>query len=114
MKYNSAEEMQIKIDEYFDDCDTREAVYTIEGLAYWLDMDRKGITNYSNREDFFLTIKKARNRVLARLHELAATGKYNPAMAIFNLKNNYGYVDKVEVAPEKEETNVKSISIEYH
>lgn len=96
-KYTDVKVMQDKIDEYFNDCDIREAVYTVEGLAYWLDMDRQSILNYEKKDEFFGTIKKAKMRILSRLHEMAAVGKYNPTMAIFNLKNNYGYADKTEV-----------------
>jgi len=99
-KFSTAEELQGKIDEYFLDCDEREAVYTIEGLSYWLDIDRQTLVNYGKKEEFFGTVKKAKAKVLSQLHELAAKGKYNPAIAIFSLKNNYGYVDRTEVKNE--------------
>ena len=95
-KYTKAEEMQKKIDAYFEDCEEREAVYTVEGLAYWLDMDRQSILNYSKEKEFFGTIKKAKAKILRQLQELAAKGGYNATMAIFNLKNNYGFKDKTE------------------
>jgi len=96
-KYTDVEVMKTKIEEYFADADKREVVYTVEGLAYWLDMDRDSILNYEKDEAFFGTIKKAKARILASLQEMAATGGYNPTMAIFNLKNNYGYKDKSEI-----------------
>jgi len=99
-KYNSVEEMQVKIDTYFSDCDERKAIYTIEGLCYWLDMERQSLLNYSKDEEFFDTIKRAKAKILARLQELASSGKHNATMAIFNLKNNYGYVDRSEVKNE--------------
>lgn len=110
--YTNPEAMQKDIDEYFDNCDNRiqqvyskksdgviEVInpepYTMAGLAYALGMDRKSLLNYSNKEEFFPTVKKARNKVQLdverRLMETNATG------AIFNLKNNFGYVDKTEV-----------------
>lgn len=109
--FNSADELQKVIDEYFDWCDNRiqqvyskkqdcvieinnPAPYTMAGLARRIGMDRKTLFNYSKDKDFFPTIKAARDRVQEdveiRLMETAATG------AIFNLKNNFGYVDKTE------------------
>ena len=39
--YTSVEDMQKIIDEYFIICDEKEKPYTMSGLAYALDMDRK-------------------------------------------------------------------------
>jgi hypothetical protein len=112
LKYQTAEEMQKVIDDYFDYCDNRikyvfskvrdEAVemiapepYTIAGLAYHLDMDRRTLLDYSNRDEFLPTIKRAKSRVAMdverRLMEGAGAG------AIFNLKNNFGYTDVSQV-----------------
>ena len=96
LKYKTPEEMQVKIDEYFKDCDLREAPYTVEGLCYTLDMDRRSLINYTERDEFFHTIKKAKAKVLLGLQELAISGKGNAATIIFNLKNNYDYKDKQE------------------
>lgn len=95
-KFNSPAKLQKLIDAYYEDCDAREVPYTIEGLAYACDCDRKTITNYAKDSEFFLTIKRAREKVLAQLAELAISGKGNPTSIIFNLKNNYGYADKTE------------------
>ena len=94
--YTNPEDMARDIDLYFEDCIEREAVFTIEGLAYWLDMDRKSVLNYSKDKEFFPTLKKAKAKILQQLIELSAKGGYNATMAIFNLKNNYGFKDKTE------------------
>jgi len=95
-KYKTAEELQDRIDNYFKDCDEKEKPYTITGLGLALDMSRQDLINYSNKEEFFDTIKKAKARVENYLEERlindsSATG------IIFNLKNNYGWKDKQEV-----------------
>jgi len=110
-KFNSCQEMQEKIDAYFAKCDSRISTrfdkdgepintlnpepYTMSGLAYALDMERQTLLNYSNKEEYFDTIKKARMKVQIdverRLMETA-----NQTGAIFNLKNNFGWVDKQE------------------
>lgn len=94
-KYTEAEEMQKKIDKYFIECDLNKKPYTITGLGLALDMSRQDLINYSKKEKFFDTIKKAKMRVENYLEERlindsSATG------IIFNLKNNYGWKDKQE------------------
>ncbi len=93
-KYTEVDIMQQKIDSYFKACDEKHMPYTMSGLALALDMDRKSLLNYSKDDKFFLTIKKARNRVEKfaeeRLFFPNATG------VIFNLKNNFGWEDKQE------------------
>ena len=61
-KFNSPAKLQKLIDAYYEDCDAREVPYTIEGLAYACDCDRKTITNYAKDSEFFLTIKRAREK----------------------------------------------------
>ena len=94
-KYTEVEEMQKKIDKYFIECDLNKKPYTITGLGLALDMSRQDLINYSKKEKFFDTIKKAKMRVENYLEERlindsSATG------IIFNLKNNYGWKDKQE------------------
>lgn len=96
-KYTEIEKLQMKINAYFDLCDSLEKPYTMSGLALALDMDRKTLFNYSKDEQFFPTIKKAKARVEEQLEENALMGKYNPTFAIFNLKNNFDWKDKQEL-----------------
>lgn len=99
--YSSVENMKKIIDEYFRKCDENEKPYTMSGLAYALDMDRRSLLNYSKDEKFFPTIKKAREKVEQQLEENALMGKANATFTIFNLKNNYGWQDKTEVQVNK-------------
>ena len=94
-KYNTVEEMQEKIDNYFKECDNRNKPYTITGLALALDLDRKSILNYSEKEEFFHTIKKAKLKVENYLEERLINDTSTTGI-IFNLKNNYGWKDKQE------------------
>ncbi len=94
-KYNNKEELQNKIDNYFKQCDNENEPYTVTGLGLALDMSRQDLINYSNKEEFFDTIKKAKQKVENYLEkrlikDSSATG------IIFNLKNNYGWKDKQE------------------
>jgi len=93
-KFPTVPDIQIKIDEYFDECDAKEKPYTIAGLAYHLDMTRQGLCEYSAKDDFSDIIKSAKLRVERsveeRLFSNSATG------CIFWLKNHAGYRDKTE------------------
>lgn len=95
MKYTDVELFQKKVDDYFNMCDEEEKPYTMSGLAYYLDLDRKSLLNYSKNEKFFPTIKKAKQKVEMMLEEqLYRLG--NNSGVIFNLKNNFGWIDKVD------------------
>ena len=100
--YNSAEEMDSLIEEYFNDPSVMfvngdgQVIFrpTMAGLAYHLGMDRRSLLNYSKKEEFFPSIKRAKDRVEAALE----ANLYNNSVTgtIFNLKNNFGWVDKTE------------------
>ena len=96
-KYSKAEELQKVIDNYFKECDKKEKPYTMSGLACALNIDRKTLINYSKEEEFFHTIKKAKQKVEQQLEENALIGKGNSTFTIFNLKNNFEWKDNVEV-----------------
>lgn len=103
-KYNKVEDMQVAIDKYFKECDENKVPYTITGLAIALGFDsRQSLLNYCNYEDdednsFLDTIKRAKTTCEFDIERGLLSGKYNPTGAIFNLKNNYGWVDKQEIA----------------
>jgi len=110
--YKTVEDLEVAINKYFDDCDNKKVEryiakehrvamvndpepYTMSGLAYSMGIDRRTLLNYTHREKYFPTIKKARDKVHSdverRLMGNNATG------AIFNLKNNFDWKDKTEV-----------------
>jgi hypothetical protein len=116
-KYKSAEEMELVIQAYFDECDSNVRTvydkkaeeliecpyplpYTIEGLALALDfLSREALLNYEKAEgyeEYFGTIKRAKLKVQQNKIVNGMMGIYNPAVAIFDLKNNHGYKDKNE------------------
>ena len=102
LKYKTKEQLQEGIDNYFKDCDNRNLPYTISGLAESLDIDRDTLVNYRKRESYSALIKKAKQKVERQLEENALLGKGNATFTIFNLKNNYGWRDTVEVKNEHE------------
>lgn len=95
--FKNVEEVEEKINAYFNYCEEKEKPYTMSGLAYYLEISRQTLVNYSNKDEYFDTIKKARDRVQMQLEENALSNKANPTFTIFNLKNNFDWKDKVEV-----------------
>jgi hypothetical protein len=94
--YEDAKSMELDINKYFEDCEVKGRPYTMSGLAYALDVDRKTILNYGNKEEFFPTVNKARAKCELYAEESLYTGR-NVAGVIFNLKNNYDWKDRQEV-----------------
>lgn len=94
-KYNSAEDMQNDIDEYFEICNRQNKPYTITGLCLALNMCRDTLLEYSKNGEFSDTVKKAKMKVENFLEEKLISG-IAPTGVIFNLKNNFGWKDKQE------------------
>jgi len=100
VKYESAEVVQEIIDQYFETDAFIESgdkkIYspTMSGLAFALNLSRQGLLDYSNKENFFDTIRKARQKVEISLEQKLSLAAV--AGTIFNLKNNFGWRDKTE------------------
>ena len=106
--FKSVEEVEEKINAYFNYCEEKEKPYTMSGLAYYLGIDRKTLLNYSKNEEYFHTIKKARDKVQMQLEEcLYRLG--NNSGVIFNLKNNFDWKDSNEVKTNVEITKVDEL-----
>ena len=108
--FNDVKEVEEKINAYFNYCEEKEKPYTMSGLAYYLGISRQTLVNYSNQDQFFDTIKKARDRVQMQLEENALSNKANPTFTIFNLKNNFDWKDKIEHSSSEVENINKNVS----
>lgn len=95
LKFGSVEELQRKIETYFAECDKNNRPYTISGLALALDTSRRVLLDYEDKDEYCNTIKKAKLKCETYAEEQLFVGK-NTAGVIFNMKNNYGWVDKQE------------------
>lgn len=111
LKFNNIEELQKKIDNYFDNCDNLGKPYTITGLAVALDTSRKVLLDYEDKEEYSYTIKKAKDRVEQYAEEQLYKGN-NTAGVIFSLKNNYKWVDKQEIKADVDQDITINIDIE--
>jgi len=112
--YNSVDELSKLIDAYFETCDkgetvdvydkkeetvktvTRRIPYTITGLGLALGMSRTDIINYQNRDEFFHTIKTAKEKCENYAELRLMSGDMQAAGPIFALKN-YGWADKQDL-----------------
>ena len=97
--FKTKEELDEKIQAYFDKCEEQGKPLTYAGLAFGLGIDRQTLYNYAKRDKYFDSIKKARDRVTAYIEEWAM--EKGNAGTIFLMKN-YGYTDRQEV-----DTNIK-------
>lgn len=96
LKFESPEQIEKAASEYFEMCKKDKLPLTMTGLAIALDTDRQTLVNYGNKEEFFDTIKRIKLVVENFAESCLFDGK-NTAGVIFNLKNNYGWVDKQEI-----------------
>ncbi len=119
-KYNNVQELQAKIDEYFDSCWIDKIIevtdkdgnctatnsryqnrpYTVMGLVFALGfVSRQSLLDYCKRSGQFSdTIKRAKTKIEMNVEEYLLEGK-NAAGPIFWLKNNAEtkYQDKQEL-----------------
>ncbi|HRG79450.1 MAG TPA: terminase small subunit [Cyclobacteriaceae bacterium] len=90
--FKDAETLQLEIDKYF--ASTKKEEWTITGLAISLNTSRETLINYQEREQFFDTIKKAKDMV-ENSYEIDLKKKGHSG-SIFALKN-FGWLDKQEI-----------------
>ena len=109
--FKSVEEIEEKINAYFNYCEEKEKPYTMSGLAYYLEISRQTLVNYSYKDEYFDTIKKARDRIQMQLEENALSNNANPTFTIFNLKNNFGWKEQSEIK-QSISNNYKELSVE--
>ena len=111
-KFKTVEELEEKIEEYFNYCDETiidnkvitntisvpiTKPYTISGLCVYLNICRDTLCEYEKNIIFSDTIKNAKSKIENYVEENSLTGKLNPTVSIFNLKNNFGWKDKHEI-----------------
>lgn len=119
LKFKSPEELQAKIDAYYEWAKENKKHITITGLAWFLDANRQTLLRYEEddsellksvsedvRQAFRDTVKRAKARIEMEYEE-SLYNKNSAVGAIFTLKNNYNYVDKQEVAQKVENIEVK-------
>lgn len=95
-KFKSNKHLQDAIYSYFESCCKNDEWPTVTGLCNHLDIERQTLLNYSKKEEFFDTIKRAKEILQESLERQLVNG-VNVAGTIFNLINNYGWQNKTVV-----------------
>lgn len=115
-KYNSPDDMQIKIDAYIASCGPHpltdkdgnpvcdkkgipvviDKPLTMSGLANALGLDRKSLLNYSKQDEFFPAIARAR-RLVEQYAEEQLFNRDAANGAKFALANNHGWTERQEI-----------------
>jgi hypothetical protein len=97
-KFEKPEDMQKSMDIYFAEIEKTGEPPTICGLSEALGFeDRRSLLDYlHNKNEFTRTIKGAKRKIEQYLEKRLSQGQ-NVAGLIFNLKNNFGWVDKQEI-----------------
>jgi hypothetical protein len=79
--------------------------YTISGICVFLEVSRETWREYGKKPEFAEAIKRAKTIVENYVEEGLLNGSINAIGGIFNLKNNFGWVDKIDInttnAPEQ-------------
>ena len=112
LKFNSVEELQSKIDEYFKICEETQSKPLISELALHLDTSRETLSDYKDKPEYSDSLKKAKQKCEIVLERNLVEGKVNPTGTIFNLKNNYGWRDKTEIEHSGEITENQNIVLD--
>lgn len=95
LTYDTPDDLQKAIDEYFAQITEAKGIITVTGLALYLGFDsRQSVYDYKEREEFSYIIKRALLMV-ENSYEIRVCGN-NPTGPIFVLKN-MGWKDKSEV-----------------
>jgi hypothetical protein len=96
LKFKTPEELQTKIEDYFDTRTRQARRYTVAGLCRWLKCGRDLLIDYNKKDQFSDTIKDAKLRIEEQLEEILISGQPCTGI-IFNLKNNFGWKDRQEI-----------------
>jgi hypothetical protein len=107
LKFQSVEELQAKIDDYFEV--TGREKWSIVGLAIHLGTFRNVLMDYQDKDEFSTTIKSAKSKVELAYEESGM--RRGNAFDIFRMKN-MGWKDSYENKNSNENTNFDAGSLD--
>ena len=114
----TADDIENKVNDYFNYCNENSKPFTMSGLALFLDCSRTTLYNYDkelvkfkdiNEDDklrILNSVKRAKRKVEAYQEEQLFLGK-SPVGTIFSLKNNFNWKDSQEI---NNNTNISAIN----
>ena len=104
----TADDIEYKVNDYFNYCNENSKPFTMSGLALFLDCSRMTLYQYENelikfnniseedKKRIIDTVKRAKRMVEAYQEEQLFLGK-SPVGTIFSLKNNFNWKDAQEI-----------------
>lgn len=102
--FRSAAQLEKAVSAYVAKARKRKVPLTMAGLAVHLKTNRMTLLNYArgyndeHDDGFSAVLERAKTLIEADKLEKALSGQYVPAVAIFDLKNNHGYLDSAQLA----------------
>lgn len=96
LKFETPEELQRQVDDYFITAEEKGEHFSVLGMALHLNTTRETLADYEKKDGYSDIIKMAKARV-AHAYEQHALNTKNPAGAIFLLKANFKYSDRLEI-----------------
>ena len=114
----TADDIENKVNDYFNYCNENNKPFTMSGLALFLDCSRMTLYQYENelikfnniseedKKRIIDTVKRAKRMVEAYQEEQLFLGK-SPVGTIFSLKNNFNWKDAQEI---NNNTNISAIN----
>ena len=114
----TADDIENKVNDYFNYCNENNKPFTMSGLALFLDCSRMTLYQYENelikfnniseedKKRIIDTVKRAKRMVEAYQEEQLFIGK-SPVGTIFSLKNNFNWKDTQEI---NNNTNISAIN----
>ena len=114
----TADDIEQKVEDYFNYCNENSKPFTMSGLALFLDCSRMTLYQYENelikfnniseedKKRIIDTVKRAKRMVEAYQEEQLFLGK-SPVGTIFSLKNNFNWKDAQEI---NNNTNISAIN----
>ena len=95
------DQVQKRINDYFDFCEENDRKPNIIGMANWLGVDRRTVQSWKNgtyrSETHLPIIKKAIDLLEELWVDYMQNGKMNPASGIFLAKNLFQYSDTQQI-----------------
>lgn len=102
VSFESAEEIDERIETYFDICQQNDMKPSVAGFSLALGVDRRRlweiITGKVVKPDAVVdSLKRAYLILNAQMEDYMQNGKINPVSGIFLMKNSFQYQDKQEI-----------------
>jgi hypothetical protein len=111
-KWNSLEELEGEITDYFDLCERTDTVPTVTALCGWLHCSRDTFYSHANNSNspFSDTLKNVLTICHSFLENGTIDGKINPVTFIFLGKNYFGLKDdkNITVTPTSDKSQINT------